>query len=57
VLLAEDPALDGREFPLEEALNAVVGRGMGAFVSCLRGRLAYFEGEEPGERYLLERAS
>src|SRR5258708_1106376 len=29
VLLAEDPALDGREFPLEEALNAVVGRGMG----------------------------
>jgi hypothetical protein len=57
VVLAEDPALDGREVPLEEALSAVVGRGMGAFVSCLPGRLAYFEGEEPGERYLLERAS
>lgn len=41
--------------PLDEALRAVVGRGMGAFVSCVPGRLAYFESEEPGSRYLLHR--
>jgi hypothetical protein len=56
VLLAEDASLDGRQLPLEEALAAVIGRGMGAFVSCLAGRLAYYEAEGPGERYVLERA-
>jgi len=56
VLLAEQRALDGRRLPLAEALVAVVGRGMGALVSCLPGRLAFYEGEEPGERYILERA-
>jgi hypothetical protein len=56
VLLAEDAALDGQRLALEAALEAVVGRGMGAFVSCVPGRLAYYEGEEPGEGYLLERA-
>jgi hypothetical protein len=54
-LLAEDAALDGRAMPLNEALLAVVGCGMGAFISCLPGRLAYFEGEDAGDRYLLER--
>jgi hypothetical protein len=57
VLLAEDAALDGTELPLDDALEAVVGRGMGAFISCLPGRLAYFEGEEAADRYLLERAN
>jgi hypothetical protein len=55
-LLAEDAQLDGREMPLAEALGAVVGRGMGAFISCLPGRLAYFEAEDAGERYVLHRA-
>lgn len=56
VLLAEDDALDGRCLPLADALDAVVGRGMGAFISCLPGRLALYEGEGPRERYLLEPA-
>jgi hypothetical protein len=56
VLLAEDGTLDGRRMPLEEALTAIIGRGMGAFVSCSAGRLAYYEGEDSGERYILERA-
>jgi hypothetical protein len=30
---------------------------MGTFVSCIPGRLAYFEAEGPGQRYVLERAS
>jgi hypothetical protein len=57
VLFSEDGALDGRALRLDEALGAVVGRGMGTFVSCIPGRLAYFEAEGPGQRYVLERAS
>jgi hypothetical protein len=56
IFLAEDAALDGRRLPLDEAVAAVVGRGMGAFISCVPGRLAYFEGEDPSERCILERA-
>ena len=56
VLLAEDDALDGQELGLEDALRQIVGRGMGAFVSCVPGQLGYFEGEGPRERWLLSRA-
>lgn len=56
VLLAEDEALDGERRALDEALRDVIGSGMGAFVSCIPGRLAYYEGEDAGERWLLERA-
>lgn len=54
-LVSESPDLDGRDMPLAEALNAVIGSSMGTFVSCIPGRLAYFEFEDVGERYLLER--
>ena len=54
-VIAESRLLDGRVLPLGEALTAVVGRGSGAVVSCIPGRLAYYEGEDPDERYLLER--
>jgi hypothetical protein len=55
-LLSEDPALDGRELPLDEALAAVVDGGShhATFVSCLPARLAYFHDAEPGNRYVLE---
>jgi hypothetical protein len=55
VILAEDSALDGRRMRLMETLEAIVGRGMGAFASCVPGRLAFYEGEDLGERYILER--
>ena len=42
--------------PLHDALNDVVGSSDGTFVSCIPGKLAYFEGEEPNERYILERS-
>ena len=51
--LSEDSELDGRELSLSEALKEVVGRGMGTFLSCLPGRLAYFEDED--QRWILER--
>jgi hypothetical protein len=54
-VLSESAALDGRDMPLRSALVEIVGRGMGAFVSCVPGKLGYFESEESGERYILER--
>ena len=52
---SEDSRLDGKEMPLLEALGDVVGRQMGTFLSCIPGRLAYFEGEDMGARWILER--
>ena len=51
--LSEDSELDGKQTPLSEALKEVVGRGIGTFLSCLPGRLAYFEDED--QRWILER--
>jgi len=38
---------------LAVALKEVVGRQMGTFLSCIPGKLAYFEDEDV--RYILER--
>ena len=46
--------IDGREMPLLTVLAEVVGCGMATLLSCIPGRLGYFESEEVGERYLLE---
>jgi hypothetical protein len=51
--ISEDPALDQKELPLAEALNRIVGSGMGTVLSCLPGRLAFVETED--ERFILER--
>ena len=52
-VVSEDATLDGTELPLRAALDALVGGGRGALLSCLPGRLAYFEGEEPHDRCIL----
>jgi hypothetical protein len=52
---SENRDLDGREMPLLEALKELVGGQMGTFLTCIPGRLAYFEGEEMGDRSILER--
>ena len=46
---------DGQDAELRQALEEIVGYCAGTFLSCLPGRLGYFEGEEPNERYILER--
>ncbi len=58
-LLSEDPDLDGRELPLDDALAAIAEGGSphATFVSCLPGQLAYFRGADPGDRYVLELAT
>lgn len=51
-LVSSDADLDGQAMDLAEALDAVIGRGMGTFISCIPGKLAYFESEERNERYI-----
>ena len=38
--ISEDPALDQKELPFVEALQQIVGRGVGTVLSCIPGRLA-----------------
>jgi hypothetical protein len=52
-VISEHPGLDARELPLKEALETIVGRGMGTIISCIPGRLAFIETED--ERFILER--
>jgi hypothetical protein len=52
-VMSEDPQIDGREMDLDEALAEVVGKDAGAFLSCIPGKLGYFEMEGLSERYLL----
>jgi hypothetical protein len=40
---------------LTDALSAIVDMDAGALVSCIPGKLAYFEMKGLGERYLLMR--
>lgn len=54
-IISADDSIDGREMLLTEALSAIYGRGVGTFISCIPGVLAYFEGEEPRERYMCHR--
>lgn len=54
-VLAAGSDLDGRVMPLGEALDAIIGMGNGAFVSCIPGRLGFFEYESMQSSYLLQR--
>jgi hypothetical protein len=53
--MSEAPEWDGRMMPLERTLGSVVGFGYGTLLSCIRGRLAFYEGEGPSDRHLLVR--
>ncbi|NIA71705.1 hypothetical protein HBA54_24225 [Pelagibius litoralis] len=56
-LISSDRNLDGFDIALSDALAKVVGLGEGTLVSCIPGRLGYFEGESPGDRFILERTA
>jgi hypothetical protein len=45
-VISEDSTIDGKELELGAALEYVDGRQMGTILSCIPGRLAYFEGED-----------
>lgn len=54
-VMAENAKLDRKILDLPDVLEAVVGFGLGAFVSCVAGKLAFYEGESPGTRFILEK--
>jgi len=45
-VLSANRTIDGHEVDLQDALEATLGSGLGTFLSCLPGRLAYFEDED-----------
>ena len=47
--------LDGQEMLLVDALKRVLGCGFGVFLSCIPGKLAYFEDEDG--RWILDISS
>ena len=51
-VISENSELDTQEMALEAALNQTIGRGMGTIISCVPGKLAYFEDEDV--RYILQ---
>ena len=52
-VISEDASRDGKEVELSEALHETIGAGMGTVLSCIPGKLGYFEDED--QRRLLER--
>jgi hypothetical protein len=52
-VMCENSKLDGQEVDLESALKETVGCQMSTLISCLPGRLGYFEDEDG--RCILER--
>jgi hypothetical protein len=54
-VLAASSELDGREMVLGEALANVSRLGDGAFLSCIPGRLGFYEYEDANSSFLLAR--
>jgi hypothetical protein len=54
-VMSDNRDIDGREMLLSDALARTVGFCVGTFISCLPGKLGYFELEDLGERYILQR--
>lgn len=54
-IMSDDSDIDKKEMPLQEALSKVYGSNYGTLVSCIAGKLAYFETEDIRVRYILER--
>ncbi len=53
-VIAHGLKADRRELPLREALDLVCMHELGAILSCLPGRLAYYKPEAPRPGILLE---
>ncbi len=54
--ISTDEYLDGKTVTLRDAITRITRRtGHGTLLSCVPGRLGYFEGEDPSARYVLER--
>jgi hypothetical protein len=53
-VVSDNAEIDGRVMPLADALQETVGIGAGTLISCIPGKLAFFE-FEIYDRFILER--
>jgi hypothetical protein len=56
--ISDSEEIDGKELPLLTALEKAVGYGMPSIVSCIPGKLSFFEAEQdygPPPRFILKR--
>ncbi len=55
-IISTNQELDKNELNLLEVLEEIVGDcNDGTFISCIAGKLGYYEGESPGSRYIFEK--
>lgn len=54
-LISEHTSLDRKTMNLEDAINTIVGSGISTIISCIPGKLAYYEGEDLNDRFILEK--
>jgi hypothetical protein len=54
-VMSDNPDIDNRQMALTDALSKTVAMGAGTLISCIAGKLAYFEMEGFDGRYILER--
>jgi len=54
-VMSDNPDIDGREMALTDALLETVAMDAGTLISCIPGKLAYFEMEGFDGRFILER--
>lgn len=54
-IISSNYEIDEKEMKLIDALKKTIGSSCGTFISCIAGKLGYFEFEEPNQRYILER--
>jgi hypothetical protein len=54
-VMSSNSNIDDEDMLLRRALEETIGMGSGTLLSCIPGKLAYFEFEDAGERYILER--
>jgi hypothetical protein len=54
-VMSDNPEIDNREMSLRDALSKTVAMDAGTLISCIPGKLAYFEMEGFEGRYILER--
>lgn len=53
--MSDNRDIDRREMSLSDALTETVGMDAGTLISCVPGKLGYFELEGFDGRYILER--
>ena len=55
-VISTNSKLDAQELDIQVVLKEIVGGGDGSLLSCIPGELAYYEGESPNNRCMLQRS-